>query len=398
MQILSTAILMVFLSCLSVSVLAADSSKMSYRQNKIIYQAQKALEVGDAQQCTRIVLQYLDEQEATPYQFYSLLGTCQYQLQDFSAATRAFATAFSQEPENPEISSALATSLYLHEDYTAAAKQFAVTYQLSTDKEPQLLYQSAVAFYMAKDFRQAVTALKQLVKESNADDSSWNELLLSCYLELKEWTEAQQHLQQLLQQKPEHEPYWRLLAQLYLQQKDYRQAAFAMEIVSRLQPSAAEDLKFLAGLYNYLNIPLRAADLLAQAYGPAPLPQQVEELAGLYLRGYDYSKAMTVIEMGLQRWPDSVPLGSLLTQLLYQQGRYQDVLKSTAAGSEQSLLKGYAAWHLGRWTEARKFFLQAASDKRYHAQSRHALEVLELLLQAAAEDVDGRQSYARLHQ
>ena len=400
MKFVSLLILTVLSLGLSVTVFAADSSKLSYRQNKIVYQAQKSLEVGDALQCTKIVHQYLNEHQSAPYQFYSLLGACQYQRQDYTSATQAFTKAFGLKPKNAEISSGLATCQYLSGNYSAAGKQFLTTYRLSTNKDQQLLYQSAVAFYMDNDFRQSVGVLKQLLQETEVHDSAWNELFLSCYLELKEWTAAENHLQKLLLQKPEHEPYWRLLAQLHLQQQNYQQAAYAMEVVSRLQPPSIEDLKTLAGLYSYLNIPLRAADLLTKAYGSDPVPKQIEELAGLYQRGYDYAAAMKVAEQGMKRWPDSMELKTLASQLLYQLGRYQDVLQSSAETSlqnpQQSLLQGYAAWHLGEWLQAKNLFRQALTDKQYRSQSRHALDVLELLLQAAADDSQKQQAYAQL--
>lgn len=399
MKYICVTISLLLLGCLSLSAFAADSPKLTYRQNKALYQAQKALEVGDARQCIEIVSQYLDDDETAPYPFYSLLGTCYYQLKDYKSASGAFKKALELAPENAEISLGLATCLYLKEDYIGAGKQFVATYEMGETKDHKLLYQAAVAFYMGKDFRHSKGVLKELLEISDRPDSAWNELLISCFLELKEWAEAQEFVHHLLRKKPGHEPYWRLSAQLYLQQQDYRQAASAMEVVNFLSPPATDDLKLLAGLYSYLNIPLRAADLLGQAYSPKFTPDQIEEVAGLYQRGFDYKKAAKVVEQGLKRWPDSLELKILSAQLLYQQGRYQELLQSASGDSvlsaQHSLLIGYAAWHLGMWLQAKKYFRRARSDPKYMKQSRHAIEVLDLLLQADAEGQEDQSSYAQ---
>ena len=389
-----------FLCSLPFTAVAGTDAGLSYRQNKIVYQAQKALEVGDARQCTEIIRQYLDENGSAPYPFYSLLGTCHYRLEDYPSAILAFGKAVALEPDNAELSFSLATCLYLDSRYSAAAQRFVTTYQISPDKDPDLLYQAAVAFYTAEDFRQAETVLRELLTATRDHATAWNELLLSCLLELKEWSAAEKHLQQLLRQQPEHEPYWRLMTQLHLQQKKYRQAAYALEVINRLHPPAHDELKTLAELYNYLNVPLRAAALLEQAYGTERTPDQVAEIAGLYQRGYDYAKAGAIVKEGLIRWPESSALKTLSAQLLYQQGHYRDLLhpedRGSEATAEQNLLKGYAAWHLGKWHEARKYFRQSLGDSQYRSQSRQAIDLLNLLLEAETEAPDDQQSVARI--
>jgi len=369
--------------------LAAKAPELSYRQKKILYQAQKSLQVGDAKQCAAMITQQQQKTNPLPAPFYALLGTCYYQSQQYDLASQSFAQALAQQPEDADLSLNRATCLYQAGDYLQAGEQFSTTYRLRSGRDSELLYQAAVAFYQGKDFQRASQSLQRLLSEATEPHTSWMELLLSCQLALHKWDEAGEQLQHLLRERPAHEPYWRLLAQLNVQQEHYQQATTAMEVMFQLKPPTNEDLKNLAGLYNYLNLPLRAADLLRRAYGDRPTQQQVEELANLYQRGFDFRQALAVVELGLEQWEQSAALQNLRTRLFYEQGRYEELLIEEPKGSQltaqQHLLQGYAAWQLGRWTQACSFFKQALSDAKCASQAHNALEVLDLLLQTAEE-------------
>lgn len=370
--------------------LASEVPKLSFQENKILYQAQKALEVGDPRQAITMIRQYQVHQSGpVPYPFFSLLGSCHYQLKQYREAAKAFGTALNQQPDDGDLSVKLATCLYQASDYIPAGRQFAAAYGRVSAQKPDLLYQSAVAFYQGKDYQHAAQSLEKLIKTTATSENAWMELLLSCRLELQKWSEAESLLNQLLSRQPMHEPYWRLLSQLHLQRKQYREAVMAMEVMYQLSPPSSDDLKNLAELYSYLNLPLRSAKLLRQIYGKHLAPAQIKELAGLYQRGFDYQNALATMAQGLKAHPDDAGLQILRTQLLYEKGDYQALVNENASMSppsaQERLLQGYAAWHLGRWRLAQKYFKQALRDAHYRTWAKNALDALELILQAAEE-------------
>lgn len=384
-KIVGTLILCLTLLC---CLTTRAEAKLTFRQNKHLYQAQKALQVGDAGQCVTMIDSYMAEYpDDIPYPFYSLLGACYHQQNKYPKATEAFATALKLQPDDAQLSINLATCYYLDGHYDQAGHQFAHSYQLQQDKDPQLLYQSAVAYLQGQHYRKAKHSLTTLINSGTAVKANWYELLLSCHIELKEWQQGQQLLDRLVQQQPEHEPYWRLKAQIALQQEHYVAAASALEVTLRLHGDNRDDLSQLAGLYRYLQAPLRAADLLTRAYGTAPATEQSLEVARLYYQGYAYDQALQVVDAALQRTPKDEELHSLKAQLLYDRGSYQQLLalSATSATPRQHLLQGYAAWQLSQWQTARNHFKQALSDRRFRSQARNALDVLDLLAQAERE-------------
>ncbi len=378
--------------CLCLAILCCLASqvdaKLTFRQNKHLYQAQKALQVGDAQQCVTMIHSYMAEYpDDIPAPFYTLLGTSYHRLNDTPKATQAFAKALELQPDDAQLSINLATCYYLDNHYDLAGRQFAHSYQLQQTKDPELLYQSAIAFIQGQQYPQAKHSLTTLLNSGVAAKANWYELLLSCHIELKEWRQGQKLLDRLLHQHPEHEPYWRLKAQIALQQEHYPEAASALEVTLRLHGDNREDLTQLAGLYRYLQAPLRAADLLTRAYGTAPAAQQSLEIARLYHQGYAHDQALKVVDSALQRTPKDEELHSFKAQLLYDRGSYQQLLSlaATSATPRRHLLQGYAAWQLGQWQTARNHFKQALSDRRFRSQARNALDVLDLLAQAERE-------------
>ncbi|MBF0646648.1 tetratricopeptide repeat protein [Desulfuromonas acetoxidans] len=382
---LAGAVLLLMLVC---GLATSADAKLTFRQNKHLYQAQKALQVGDAQQCVTMIHSYTTEYpDDIPYPFYSLLGACYHQLNDYPKAAEAFATALKLQPDDAQLSINLATCYYLDGHYDQAGRQFSHSYQLQQAKDPQLLYQSAVAFIQGEHYRQAKQSLTSLINSGATIKANWYELLLSCHIELKEWQQGQQLLDRLLQQQPEHEPYWRLKAQIALQQEKYKQAASALEVTLRLHGDNRDDLTQLAGLYGYLRAPLRAADLLKRAYQDTPTPENSLKIARLYHQGYAYDEALAEVDAALHRSPKNSELHSLKAQLLYDRGSYQQLLalSPTTARPRQHLLQGYAAWHLGQWETARTHFKQALGDRRFRSQARNALDVLDLLAQAEQE-------------
>ena len=384
-KIVGTLVLCLTLLC---CLTTRADAKLTFRQNKHRYQAQKALQVGDAGQCVTMIDSYMAEYpDDIPYPFYSLLGACYHQQNNYPKAIQAFATALALQPDDAQLSINLATCYYLDGHYNRAGSQFAHSYQLQQDKDPQLLYQSAVAYLQGQHYRDAKASLTTLINSGTALKANWYELLLSCHIELKEWQQGQQLLDRLVQQQPEHEPYWRLKAQIALQQEHYVEAASALEVTLRLHGDNRADLIQLAGLYRYLQAPLRAADLLTRAYGDIPTAKQSLEIASLYHQGYADDQALKIVDAALHREAQNEELHSFKAQLLYDRGSYQHLLalSATSATPRQHLLQGYAAWQLSQWQTARNHFKQALSDHNFRSQARNALEVLDLLAQAERE-------------
>jgi tetratricopeptide (TPR) repeat protein len=383
--------LVLALFCFCAASHGAWGGDLSYGQKKILYQAQKALSVGDPGQCARIIGQYgRENKNRLPARFSDLLGTCLYQTGAYADAAKAFECALEDQPGKSDLLQKLATCHYQAGSFVSAGKDFTAAFDACADDavpDPELLYHAAVSFYQGKNMASAARCLERLFSLVQKREKSWNELLLSCYLELKAWKKAHALIDTLLKDAPANESYWRLLTQVYLQQERYLEAAGAMEIRFKLKPPTREEMNNLAGLYRYLNLPLRAARVVRQMAGDAPGPEDIERLAGLYMQGYDLSCALETVEQGLAKGYDVPRLKVLHTRLMYEQGRYKALLAASGKQAdllpEQILIQGYAAWHLGRWQSACTFFNRAKAFAKVRGQAENALDVLTTLLKSA---------------
>lgn len=383
--ILCSTVLLVLLSSGAYTAPNVNAANLTFRQTKHLYLAQKALEVGDSNQAIHLIHQYEQQHPIdTPAPFYALLGRCYHVLDNHRQAATAFATALSLQPDSAEFSLNLATCHYLNGDFLQAGQQFSNTYRLKQPQDGELLYQAAIAYVQGDDYPHAQQRLAQLISDSNTIKQAWQELLLTCQIEQKQWPQAQQLLRTLLEQDPHHLPYWRLQTQLHLHQQAYAKAASSMEVMLRLQPPSDSELRQLAEVYRYLQAPLRCGQLLEQLHGEAVTAKQQHEIATLYQQGFDYSHALTLVRKGLQQWPNDPALSTLHAQLLYTQRNYQQLIELPSfdqqTTGQQQILKGYAAWHLGLWEKAQTNFRLATSDQQYRTQAKNALEVLELLV------------------
>ena len=257
---------------------ALASSDLPPKAHKALYQAQQALTRNQPEQAAKILTDFLDKNpDDPPALVYLVLGNAYHQTGRSEQAWQAFSRGHELDPADQSLLLNQAITAYETRRYALAADLFARMHGLTGD--PKFLYQSAAIHVQADQYPQAEEALHRLIETAEQPLEAWYDLLVHVSLKTGNTSRAEKALDQLVSRRPDRVDYWKTLAQLRLNRRDYRGGAAALEVAYRLEPPGASNWRSLADIYFYLNAPLLAAAALKHGYGDRPQPDIGDLLA-----------------------------------------------------------------------------------------------------------------------
>ena len=139
----------------------------------------------------------------------------------------------------------------------------------------EINYLIAFGYYHLSQWEQAEKQLNKAIAMQRRVPEDWYKLLINIYLEEKNYFAAEQALQSLIAATPAQAIWWKLLTQLYLIQDKYEKALASLSLAYQKKHLDNHDIQQLMQLYNYNIIPEKAARLLQSAI-------QSKQLAGNY--------------------------------------------------------------------------------------------------------------------
>jgi tetratricopeptide (TPR) repeat protein len=188
--------------------------------------------------------------------------------------------------------------------------------------------------------------------------------------------------------KPMKADYWRLLAQLRLNEDDYGGGAGALDIAYHIDSPKRKGWEDLSDLYTYLNAPIRSARSLERAYKKEKTEKGYLKIVDSYFRALRHDKAISYIDELIKEKPTA----SLLLEKgkrLYDAGRFNDAItafeecvKLESKQGEAYLIMGFAAWDLKEWDRAKTAFSYAGKTRKYRYQAEDAIAILDDLMDA----------------
>lgn len=379
-------LLLLALLCGTASADQAEEDKLPLQASRILYKAQQHFQNDAFRQCCQVLEEYLQAHPDNPHgRFYLLLGNGYFKMNDFKQAQLAYGQGLKLQPEDPVFHLNLALALENDGQWQPAAEQYLRAYRGQQERNPQLLHQAGALLAKTKQYRRAAEVLEQLVREHPPARTEWLELLLYVDYELQDYAAALRVTERLLALQPLNTAYWKQLAQLHLNSKQYLNAAAAYEVAFRYQEPSKQELEQLAELYLYLNLPLRAAETLERIAAGSRSRSDLERLAGLYRRGGLPEKAEQCLTGIIERWPDARAY-QLKAEFLYERSAFRQALQmlETACArfpdqAELHLQRGFAAWQLEDWDQAARSFAAARRFTRTRASADAALEIIEVL-------------------
>ena len=367
----------------------AASSELSPRERAVVVEAQQALQQGKAQEAEAILTEYLEvREERASSVFYLVLGNCHYEQREMVEARRAFTKGLAQSPEHGMLHANLAAASYSLKRYAEAALHFEKAYASSKEPSPEMLYHAGVAYFQGKKHERSQAVLEKLIRESGEVRTEWAEVLTYALIRQDKWDRARRTILDLLNRSPAERRYWKLLAQVHLQQKAYREAASALEIAYRIRPPDPSGWRELSDIYAYVGAPLQAAEALKRSFGEAPEANDWSELARLFARGYRYEQAISCLDRALER-KGTAALFEEKGRMCYAAGRYEEAIRAMQSAAakdsrrgEPYLWVGYAACQLLDWDLAHEAFSEAERFNACQKRAEHGMESVRSILQA----------------
>jgi tetratricopeptide (TPR) repeat protein len=320
--------------------------------------------------------------------FYLVLGNCLYRQKKLEQARRFYGEGLERSPEHAMLHSNFAAASYGLKRYGEAAAHFRKAYRCQKEPDSKHLYRAGVAYFQAERYVECESAMEELLRVAEGKKPHWVEILTYAYMRQDKWDKAERTLMGLLRQKPARRKYWKLLASVHLQRKKYREAAPALEIAYTIRPPDPSGWKELGTIYAYVGAPLEAAKTLRKAYGNPLKPEECQEIARLYARGFRYGKAISFLDRALEGAP-SAKLYMEQGRLCYRAERFgmaRDAFRRAAESDpergEAYLWMGFAACQLSDWDLAHKAFAKAKTFAETEDQARYGLQSVQSILQA----------------
>lgn len=384
----------VFLALTCAPALGAQGPMPRYLRTAL-WEAQQAMEAGDAQQAGHILTDCDAEHPgAKPAVFHLMLGNALMETGRKEEAREVYARGLAQHPREADLALNLAVSEQQLGSHSRSAGHFALAHELRRPPDPDILFQAAAAHHLAGEDRQALTALRRLREAGELNDPGRLSLLVRTCINLSRWQEAEATLLRFLGERPAEAPYWKLLGQVRYQRGKYREAAAALEIAARTGQASSQDWLDLVDLYQFINAPLKAAEILERTAGANPGSGECRRIARLHAKALRYEQALAWLDRALAQSQQSDPhLADLHLEkagILHRALRPQDAMAAldellrVEPGHWRALmLKAGYAWEAAMWETARASLARAARDPDPDraAEAQHALEPLEDLLQ-----------------
>ena len=348
------------------------------------------------------------------------LGSAKYRKGQADSAALDFERAVQKKDDFAQGWLNLGTCCHQCGKMGKAAQSYLRGYEISAEKDPSTLYMAGAAFLAAGNAPQAVDVLGRLLqnhedkiqpewKESYAralvtadkhreaipvlEDlaktapeerrMNWQEFLLHEYLLLKMNEQALNHAIWLTGEYPLEPRWWKTLATLRLQRKEYGQALVDMDVYANLEPLTQQETRLMADLYLTLNIPSQALGLYKDLAEKNSGPGVVSNIAYSYQKLQQPEEALMWVENGLKR--QSCPkLLALKANLLYSLDRFKEAAQAYESIAENNpecgrswLMAGYSALYAGEPERARIALARAAKYKCHRQAAKKLLVYLE---------------------
>ncbi len=247
---------------------------------------------------------------------------------------------------------------------------------------------AATVYARNNRFKTAISHVKKAINQSKNPKESWYQLLISLYLEQKQYTNAIRIYQQIIKIYPDKK-YWKQLSGLYLQINKIHQA-LAVMVLAKDQGmlSTEEELLRLVSLYLYADIPLAASELLHEGLDSKTIKQSInnwQKLADSWILAQEYSQAIIVLQhiSELDRRNGQYPfkIGRLLMEqgkwlLAYRQFKIAQ-RKQLKNPGENYLLQGISAYYANMPQPAKQAFQKAMKFKLYQEKAKLWLEQVD---------------------
>lgn len=356
-------------------------------EQRVLYRAQQSVAAKRYSEAQQMLVQFISEKgEKVHYLIpFTLANALALDGRNADALTY-YQKATEQYAADADLWLNMGKVCYDLQQFDKAAQYMHKAYALMTEKRPELLYQVAICFIQDNQPQQALGCLEQICGAGAGEaESDWSEALVDVYLKLGQHRKAVATLQQLLGRQGDRPRWWKLLAHIYMKDRDYNKAAAAFKVYLDMVAASREEVIQLGDLYRLAGVPLKAARQYEKALQWSAASGAYEKIAAAYLAARRPDKAVQALNQAIAQKP-SARLWHMLGSVQYNRGRYRQAHEAfrrsfeTAPGDGRAaLLMGYCALKLNKLHEAAEAFESAARFSQQRRAAQKALNEIEPL-------------------
>lgn len=267
-----------------------------------------------------------------------------------------------------DIQAELAQAYYLDKQYQESINSLKQRNELGGQEEARYLLIQALSHHYLAQSAQALNAADQAQQLQKRPTAEFLQQLLMIYYEQGALTKALDVQKSYLQLKPWDANGWKQLASIYLQQKDYQNAANSLSLALQNQLELSEtDIMQLAELYAATRNPYAGARLI-NTHIKQPSFQQLEKQYRYWLMAKEYQHAINSLQQMLAFKPNTEDYLELakLNQLTQDWPAMQSAVLSACKlhlpdelAGEANVLLGISELEQGHYEQAQIAFTNA---------------------------------------
>ena len=391
----SFLISVLLLSALSVKLSASlcpawaeiEAPKLTSAVQKAVYEAQQAIEKKEFLEAEECLKKYIRKYPQKPHYLAEFtLGNVLAISRKENEALSHYKASSDLYPDYIPTWQNMGKIFFDLKQYEQAGDCLLRAYEIDKKKDPSALYNAAIAYIMSGKGKKAMPHLEHLSSgEMGPPKTEWLEALLKVCIDLQLKKKAFEVIHRLLDKNGNDPRWWKLLAQLYLQQNDYKKAATALTITSYVATTNREDTMLLGDLTNAIGIPLKAAEYYEKALSKSNRPADYEKLVSAYLAAHKPENAIDALNRALNKKPTS-KLWFMMGQVLYEEEKFDNACnafdKSARLNPKDGrpyLMIGYCALQMDNNGMAEKALSKAARFPKQRKMARKLLKKVAML-------------------
>jgi tetratricopeptide (TPR) repeat protein len=333
--------------------------------------------------------------EDTPYDFAianQYIAHTSVLMGETERAREALRLALEVEELPPQLENDLnlfyGTVLLGEGEYEEARVVLERWYEAAASRHPSQLFSAAYANYMSGEVERAEELLLQAFEYPREVRDSWHQLHYQILFDLKRFDEAETVLRDLLARNPGDANFWRIFVNHHLQLEDSGKGLSAFMIAyDNGLIDRESDLRQIASLYSYVDVPEKAARLLEEWIDDGKIEDDVDtlkQLGALWLQSRERDRALVVLSKAAELAPDGRTF-EMLGGIYFEDEEWQnayDAYSSALEGGDLddapkvSLLAGICALRAGDDERAEEALRNAAETERYREQAESFLKQL----------------------
>jgi len=255
--------------------------------------------------------------------------------------------------------------------------------------QPVQVFLLGYANFMNEHFDKAEERLGLALGGGMNDNDSWYQLYYQSMFAQGKYESAELLLHQLLAKDTTKDLYWRLLTNHYLQLENGPRALSAMNLEHLLSlVDTPEDMKRLAALYSYVEIPEKGARLLEEWMRSELIPADyatLRQTGDFWLLAREREKSLAYLERAANLVEDG-RTHELIGTIHFEDERwpeafaaFQQAIAKGALDDEARihLLSGVSAWRTGQTDAATAALEKAAQADAYRGQAEGLLAEIQ---------------------